>query len=174
MPFELDGRTYDLSHLHPKVCHYIQPAKADKPECRYEMDVFFSLHCFTRGFKRDEMVDPALHYYDKNETRIFDFARYELSKLLPNIFDGLERRKCYHTGKSNFLIIEAINKAGNLVEYEIFFTVSRSSRRGVLSLFVHSAYIRDAQHGQLSRRKPIGIHFILFNVLNNRPIKPPL
>jgi hypothetical protein len=172
-PFEFNSSVYDLSHLHPRTCRYTQPAKGNKPEHSYSVEIRFSLHCFTRGLKSGETLDRSLCYSDDRETRTFDFRRYELSKQLPAIFDTLAQRKCYHTGKSNFLTIEWVDDSGNFVEYEVFFVASRSFRKGVLNLFVQSAYIRDAKHSRLSPRKPIGLHFILFNVLHNRPIKPP-
>jgi hypothetical protein len=173
-PFEFEGAVYDLGHLSHRTCDYKQPAKGGKPERTYHVEIRFSLHCFTRGPKPEEVPDKRLNYSDDRETRIFDFRRYELSKQLPAIFDTLERRKCYHTGKSNFLTVEGVDDSGNAVEYEIFFTVLRSSsRRGILNIFVQSAYIRDSQHGRILPRKPIGFHLILFNTLHGKPIKPP-
>jgi hypothetical protein len=62
---------------------------------------------------------------------------------------------------------------GDLFEYDIFFTVSRSSQRGVLNLFVQSAYVRDQKHWNRPQLKPISFHFILFNALNGKPIHIP-
>jgi hypothetical protein len=173
-PFEFEGAVYDLSHLDRRTCHYKQPAQGDKPERAYEVDVLFSLHCFTRGFKPGERPDRNLQYSDKSETRVFDFRRYELSKRLPAIFDTLAQRKCYHTDRNNFLAVEGVDDKGNVVEYEIFFVASRSPRKGVVTLFVQSAYIRDKKHlAGKPRRKSIGLPVILFNILHGKPIKPP-
>jgi hypothetical protein len=172
-PFSFGGGTYDLSHLHPRTCQYEQAAKDDKPSRVYTVDVIFSLHCFTRSLLADEVADTALFYADNREMRLFDFQRYELSKQLPAIIETLDRRKCFHTGHDNFFSVALIDQAGNTVEYDIFFTASRSSRKkGVVTLYVQSAYVRDEAHGNRPRMKsPIGFHVILFNVLNNRPLK---
>jgi hypothetical protein len=172
-PFTFGGECYDLSHLHPHTCRYQQPAKGDKPARTYTVDVIFSLHCFTRGLFDNETVDDAMCYADDRETRRFDFERYELSKQLPGIIEELGKRKCYHTGHDNFFSVALIDANGQSVEYDIFFTASRSSRKGVVNLYVQSAYKRDVEHGNRPRMKsPIGFYVILFNVLNNRPIKP--
>jgi hypothetical protein len=172
-PFPYGGTVYDLAHLHPRTVTFTQPAKGDKPERQYTVDVVFGLHCFTRGLKENEQPDEALLYSDSREVRVFDLRRYELSKRLPEIVAGLANRKCYHTGHGNFFSIELIDEAGNKVEYDIFFAVSRSSRRGVLNLFVQSAYVRDEKHANRPQKKPVvGFHIILFNTLQNRPLKP--
>jgi hypothetical protein len=173
-PFEHGGNVYDLAHLHPKTVTFTQAAKGDKPARTYTVDVTFGLHCFTRGSKDNEKPDPTLLYSDSREVRIFDFQRYELSKRLPEIIEGLPNRKCYHTGgKRNFFSIELINDGGNKVEYDIFFTASRSSKRGVLTLFVQSAYVRDVNHASNRPQKnAVGFYVILFNTLHERPLKP--
>lgn len=172
-PFQHGANAYDLSHLHSRRFEYVQPEKGGKQSRAYKVDVIFSLHCFTRGPKVDERPDPALLYSDPRETRIFDFQRYELSRQLPGIVEKLGEVRCYHTGRENFFTIHLIDQHGNQVEYEIYFTASRSSKRGVINLFVQSAYIRDAQHlANRPHRKPISFYVILFNVQNNRPIRP--
>jgi hypothetical protein len=173
-PFTFGGDWYDLSHLHPRTCQYQQSAIGDKPARVYTVDVIFSLHCFTRGLFDDEAVDAALLYCDHRETRVFDFQRYELSKQLPAIVESLGKRKCFHTGHDNFFSVALIDRDGNSIEYDIFFTASRSSRkRAVVNLYIQSAYARDLKHGNRPRMKsPIGFCVILFNVVNNRTIKP--
>lgn len=173
LPFQHGGGTYDLSHLHSRRYEYVQPEKGGKPARRYKVDVIFSLHCFTRGGKAGETPDPALLYSDHRETRIFDFQRYELSRQLPGIVQKLGGLRCYHTGRENFFTIELVDHNGNKVEYEIYFTASRSSKRGVINLFVQSAYVRDQQHrANRPDKKSINFYVILFNVQNDRPIKP--
>lgn len=172
--FEFDGVIYDLTHLHPKRLTYIQPAKGDKPERLYEVDVIFSMHCFTRGIKQGESPDKNLLYMDSRESRVFDFRRYSLSKELPAIVEELHRRKCHHSGKGNFFVVEVITQEGERLDYEIYFEASRGTSRGVINLYVQSAYVRDAAHrSNTPKKKPIGFTIILFNILNNKPIKMP-
>jgi hypothetical protein len=153
---------------------YEQPAKGDAPARVYRVDVMYGLHCFTRGRGQKLPQENALLYQDDRETRVFDLARYELSKRLPEIIEGLAQRKCYHTGKGNFFSVEIVNENGEIVEYDIFFAASRSSTKGRINLFVQSAYVRDANYASnRPSRKPIGFYVILFNTLNNKPIKAP-
>jgi hypothetical protein len=174
-PFKYRGDTYDLTHLYPRTVRYEQTAKGNQPSRSYTADVIFSLHCFTRGFREGETPDESLLYADSRECRVFDFQRYQLSKFLPQIVYGLSQRKCYHTERGNFFSIELLSQEdGSVIEYNIFFTASRSSKKGVVNLFVQSAYVRDSQHSSnRPQKKPIGFHVILFNTLHNRPIKPP-
>lgn len=172
--FEFDGVVYDLTHLHPKRLTYRQPAKDNKPERVYEVDVIFSMHCFTRGVKQDEKPDRNLLYADSRESRVFDFRRYGLSKELPAIIKELHRRKCHHSGKGNFFVVEVITREGEHLDYEIYFEASRNTKRGAINLYVQSAYVRDAAHrSNTPKKKPIGFTIILFNILNNKPIKIP-
>jgi len=173
-PFEFQGVVYDLTHLHPKPLVYRQAATAGKPGREYRVDVLFSMHCFTRGIKAGENPDAALLYKDSRECRVFDFRRYALSKHLPAIVEGLHQRKCQHSGRGNFFVVEILTEEGKKVEYDIFFEASRSAKKGVVNLYVQSAYVRDAEHaGNRPKQKPIGFTVILFNTLNNKPIKIP-
>ena len=100
-PFEYQGKVYDLTHLHPRTVVYEQAAKGNKPSHCSTVDVVFGLHCFTRRFEEATNPDTAVLYADNRETRIIDFRRYRLSRLLPEIVEGLPRRKYYHSGKGN-------------------------------------------------------------------------
>lgn len=173
-PFEYQGDVYDLSHLHPFSTRYEQPSKDGKPTRIYKVDVEFSLHCFTRGAKVHETPDSALFYSDSRETRIFDLQRYQLSKRLPEIVNCLAQRRCYHTGKGNFFTIEIVNELdGSRIEYDIFFAVSYSSKKGFVKLYVQSAYIRDEAHGgNRPDMLKIGFFVILYNTMNRKQISP--
>src|SRR5712691_5201902 len=170
-PFSHGGKQYDLAHLHPKTVSYLQPAKGTSPPRGYKVDVIFSHHCFTRGTE-NETPDPALLYSDGRETRIFDFRRYELSHRLPAIVDGLMTCRCFHAERGNFFTIEIIDDQGNKIDYEVYFTASKSSKGGVIILYVQSAYIRDSAHrANRPQRKAIGFSVILYNTLNKIAIK---
>jgi hypothetical protein len=172
--FEYNGVIYDLTHLHPNSLIFCQEAKDDKPLLEYKVDVTFSMHCFTRGIKPNEKPDENMLYVDHRESRVFDLRRYDLSKGLPAIVKELHRRKCQHSGKGNFFVVDVITQEGERLNYEIYFKASRSSKKGVINLYVQSAYIRDAAHrSNTPNKKSIGFTIILFNILNNKPIKIP-
>jgi hypothetical protein len=165
--------------MSPSSCGATQvsrQAAGGLPARKYTTRVAFGLHCFTRSRKSDEIVDPALLYGDKRETRTFCPRRYDLSKRLPVIVEDLATRCCYHTGKGNFLVVEPIDKPSAAPEYEIYFATSRSARHGILNLYIQSAYVRDGSHqANRPKRKAIRLHVILHNTLNNKTIKvPPL
>ncbi|MEX3959518.1 hypothetical protein [Trinickia sp. EG282A] len=172
--FSYAGVSYDLSHLHPRRIEFILPAITGHPERRYAVQVIFGLHCFTRSSKPGEVVDLAMSYRDTRETRVFCPQRYGLSMLLPTIIAELATRPCYHTGKGNFFVVEAVDDGGAKQEYEVYFAASRAVERGLVNLFVQSAYTRDPAHrSNRPKKKPIRLHVILHNTLTNRPIKEP-
>ena len=173
-PFTFDGKTYELTHLHPRACSYRQPEKAGNPARSYDVDVLFSLLCFTRAIEPSETPAAGILYSDNREIRIFDFQRYEFSKRLPAIFESLAQRKCYHTGKGNFFSVDIVNENGTVSEYDIFFAASRSSKEGATE-FVCAKRLcaRCAARKQQAEKETIGFYVILFNVLQDKPIKVP-
>ena len=175
-PFEYDGLVYDLSHLHPQVVRYTQPAKGGMPERYYDVQVIYSLHCFTCSYKPEErLVDDALAYSDSRETRRFDFHRYECSKHLPSIVRALPTSVCQHTKHGTFFTVKLLNPKTAIEEnYEIYFRASRSgSKPPMVNLFVQSAYIRDTAHRQNQpSRKKVNFFVILHNTLVQKTLKP--
>lgn len=171
--FNHQGTVYDLSHLHPFELLIVQPATAKDPERPYRFRVAFSLHCFTQSIVDGD--DPALAYRDNRETRTFCFTRYRLSRYLPDIIQGIGARKCLHTGKGNFFVVELVDDDGTTVEYEIYFDVRRATaKRGMMKIFVQSAYVRDTDSRPYRRHgKSIRFYVIAFNRQMNKPIKMP-
>jgi hypothetical protein len=173
--FAHSGTDYDLSHLHPFVHTFVQPAKDSKPARTYSVQVIFSLHCFTHALKNSEDATGPLAYADSRETRSFDFARYEQSLLLPEMVRALPGSPCFHTGHGNFFTVRHLDAAtGRESHYEIYFVASRSSSKAApLNLFVQSAYVRDRAHGGKKPTKKIGIFVILHNTLKRQLIATP-
>lgn len=125
-PFNFEATSYSLAHLHPYRMEFDQPATGKAPARKFQVQVIFSLHCFTRNLKDGEPAPAkAMLYSDSRETRIFDFRRYELSKQLPAIIQQLQGRKCFHSGKGNYFVIELVSEAGEQNEYEVYFDASR-------------------------------------------------
>jgi len=148
---------------------YEQAAKGDKPSIVYRVDVTFSLHCFTRSLPKTGEYDRALLYPNSFEERLFDATRYEYSKRLPEIIRTLTRRKCMHTGHGNFFTVELVSANGETVDYDVFFTATKSSRKGRINLFIQSAFVREK--AKLPATRPIGFLIILHNTLNKKAIK---
>lgn len=174
--FNYQGQVYSLSHLNSFRHTFVQQAKGKNPERLYKVDVEFSSHCFTKGLKQDTLANHPedLHYSDDRETRIFCFDRHELSKRLPGIIREIDLRKCFHTGKSNFLTIEFIDENEQKQQYEVYFVVTKKDK-GVLRLFIQSAYPRDPTHipEKKVRRKPVGFYILLHNTLKGKPTRMP-
>lgn len=136
------------------------------------------MHCFTKApnkKKKETLSDfPAdLYYSDSRETRIFCFNRHQLSFRLPEIARSVANSQCYHTGKGNFFLIEFVDSNGEKEEYEVYFNVARSGK-GLLRLFIESAYVRDDEHeGSQPTKKKINFFVIAHKVQNNQKITVP-
>jgi hypothetical protein len=164
-PFTHNETVYDLSHLNSKTIIYEVAAKHDKPALSYTVDVAFSTHCFTAK-PCHALYEKTLEYRDGRELRIFDLERYRLSKDLPTVVDTLVGRKCLFAGRDNFVTITFVDQAGKKVDYDIFFTLTRSSTRGRLNLFIQSAYVGAT----IPRSRTVRFEVILHNTLNKIPL----
>ena len=173
-PFQHNGDTYDLSHLHPFDLELIQPAKGRDPERTYNFNVDFSIHCFTKAVKEGD--SPALEYSDNRESRTFCFDRYRLSFHLPDIIRVIHTKPCSHTGKGNFFIVQLVTDEDGPVEYEIYFDVKKPTKKGApMKLYVQSAYVRtkDSKPYRHKTRK-INFFVIAHNLVVGKPIKTPV
>jgi hypothetical protein len=168
--FKYNRCEYDLSHLHPTTVVYEQPAKGVQIAKIFTVEVCYSLHCFTEGSSKIANVNP-LRYSDTRETRLFDFQRYELSKQLPNIIEGLNHRSCMHTGHGNFFIVELTLQNGVKQEYEVYFEI-KIAKPNIAHLFVNSAFAPDGRRTRKQTKK-ISLFTILANRLSGKPIKAP-
>ncbi len=166
--FTYKGQIYDLSHLHPFEWHYTAPS-----ERLYKFHVTFSMHCFSCKKLPDEQVEQALWYAGPKEQHIFCFQRHELSNQLPSIVESLGDRACWHTNKGNYFTIELTTESGEDIEYEVYFDVTRASRRGWLNLVVQSAYVRtDSYASTRPKKRRIRISVIARNIQLRKKIRP--
>ena len=168
----IQGRNYNLDHLHPFAYDFVVPAKGDKPERKYHINVIFSLHCFTRGRQSGEVIPAGYSYKDNRETRIFDLARYEKSFDLPGIVTSLSRRKCFHDPHDKFYVVEFINDQGQKKYYAVFFELSKAGKKKGLNLYISSAYVRDDMpYGR--NLKPIRFDILVHNIHTGKRIRRP-
>lgn len=170
--FSYKGITYDLGHLHPFCFQYKQQATVNKPESIFNVQLCFSLHCFTK----DGLLSSSspLNYSDAKETRTFNFDRYELSKKLPEIVMSLHMRKCMHTTRGNYFVIDVDTPDAGKLEYEVFFNVGKLENN-VASIYIESAYVRDEAHmkNRPPTTKKISLFVLIYNKLNNKIIRVP-
>lgn len=171
--FEYNGNIYELSHLDPFEW-FLEWPKEDKRSVRkYQFNILFSMHCFTKRVLASESTDSALLYKGPTEARLFCFERYELSKQLPKIIRNINNKSCWHTQHGSFFTIEIQDKSGIKHDYEIYFDVYKSSKNW-LTLMVKSAYIRDAQYaiGQPKKRK-VRFSVIARTRFERKELRPP-
>src|SRR3984957_7532506 len=90
-PHSIEGRTYELSHLHPFRYPLLLPERPNQAAREVEIRVAFSAHTFTEGCSIGEVPDG--HYSTgPRDLRKFCPARYQLSKKLPDVARSLEHR----------------------------------------------------------------------------------
>lgn len=171
------GITYPLHHLHPLRFDLVLPAKGKYSALDVEIRVGFAMHTFTRN--EDSGDDPTWRYADDRETRIFDLARYQLSKCLPVVVHTLDRRKCYHAKSRNFLTLGDPEELPEGYEYQVFFDLRRrkdleeNGGRPIIELIVQSAFaapLNQAPRGR--RRQPVGFNVLVNGVLMGRKPGP--
>lgn len=161
----------ELDHLHLLMWEVTIPAKAPNPERVLKIVVSYSMHCFTRKPSTDEIVSAEADYSDSQEMRIFDSGRWASYKRLPSIIADLEKSRCFHSGREEFITTEIVEN-DRKYEYAVFFTVTKTikTQGADLNLFVNSAHVRtDA----LKHKKPIKFSIILLNRFLGRTIRPP-
>ena len=149
----INGEVFVLEHLQPFTWELHQPCTDKHPARDFRFHVTFSCHCFTRKPDDGETVDPEYWYQAPRETRVFCLERWSFSKSLPTIIQELDQRRCYHTGHRNFFTIDLIEPNGIQRDYEVYFDVNRSERKGWLNLVVQSAYVRDPGYRSAQPRK---------------------
>ena len=143
-----------------RICHDLMDGKIS------EIEIDFDTH----GIERI-IID------EKGVYRSFCEDRYALSHLLPDAFKSLHTKKCFFTGRENWLTIEMTNQTGQKVEYEIFFNIGKRPD-GNLKVFVESAYIRSDEYAavrpqNISRKNIIKGTTLLAKKLRNEPIRHP-
>lgn len=169
-PHTMGGQEYDLAHLHPHDEIYVIPAGPAGDELRLSMHVSYGMHCFTRKQVDNEFVASDGWYSDSREVRIFCPHRWQLSLMVPEIIATLDRRRCLHTGREEFVTIEIVEN-GERFDYAVFFTVTKGGKSGAdLNLFVNSAHRR---YNELRYTKPIAFKVIALNRYKGKKIKPP-
>ena len=172
-PFVYNASDYCLSHLNPFYWLYTAESGEKRPQRTYKFQVTFSMHCFTRDPLPGEHVSEDLWYCERGEERLFCFDRHELSKQLPEIIRGLDDRVCWHTHHGNFFTIEVVTQDGQNLEYEVYFDVTRATRKGWLNLVIQTAYVRTEKYKSAQpRKRRIRLDVIAYNKQMGKKITP--
>jgi len=136
--FEHDGVFYDLRHLD---CHEVVFQKQGEP---IRFVVTYGLHCFTKNGTGHNI---SLMYADGRESQFICLERYEASRQLRNIMEGLGAGALiYLTQGESFFTLDVMNNANGAVEpFKICMAIFREYR--VLRIHVTSAFFARTGEG---------------------------
>lgn len=104
---------------------------------------------------------------------MFNLNRWEFSRQLPAIIEGLLDRWVYFTNGQNFHIMNLVDSSGLTVQYLIFFQVKQKEKG--LRLVVESAYPYDPTLGGTLPRNDNRARFstILRKVSDGESLRKP-
>jgi hypothetical protein len=152
-----------LTHLHPFRFDFLMLQTAVYPELKVEIRVGFSHHTFTRDAKEDEGHLPT-YVGAKYDKRIFCPKRYELSKRLPKIVRGLDKKRCYIADRNNYFVVDLLSSAE--VEYRVYFDVRNvGNASAAVKLFVQSAYVERRDRAPNSKKQKTSLAALVIKAL---------
>ena len=133
---QINGQSYDLSHLDPFVMTVTPKAV---PPVEYNVLVTFGCHTFTRKWTDDDPI--CLRFEHNLEVRCFCEHRCELSMRLPDIVRSAATGRVHFSQYGNYLIVRDI--PGLNGPYVCFFNVTRA-RSEIFDaiMVVDSAYVK--------------------------------
>ncbi|WP_099431230.1 hypothetical protein [Pseudomonas mosselii] len=143
--FSYQNKRYCLDHL---ASHEIK-VKANVKEYRFV--ITYGLHCFT---KCESEFAINYRYYDSRESRLVCDERYEASKALKGIMEGVSEYSYYQTQGIKYFTMQRLNSLSGAEEpYKIclaFFKENRLMRIHVTSAF----FVRSGEgaDGKISRK----------------------
>ncbi len=179
----VDGVSFNLSHLNDAKYLFTVEATEKYKKTKFEILTQYSSHCVSWGPSKNQEIS-FLEYGedrrivdDKGIHRCFCDTRYQLSQQLPSIFSNLIHKKCYFTGRDNWLIVEISSSSGDSQEYEIFFSVTKQSNK-LLRIYVESAYVRGNENPgnrpkKFKHRDKVTAKVLLTKKLRCEPIRQP-
>ena len=169
--FELDGKTYSLSHLDSCQLEYVDNRNPNQ-SYTYRIHVTYSFHCFAKDdASLTESQKEELNYSAPKDSRSFNFRRYKLSKSLPDIIQSLgdPNTLIYHKGHENYATCKIIEESGQSTDYVVLFSIFREKRK--LRLHVSTAYPEDNGIGII---KKVRFFTLAHNALKGKPMPKPI
>ena len=136
-PLIVAGQKITFDHLEPFSLVVPTATKA----AGVRIDVVFSNHCFSKTFDARVHLGGEVDVWDRHKRRVFDRMRYDLSKALPEIVQGLPSSAVFLTPESNFV---RITMPGGIAgaDYRMFFRITKAEKGSGcdLRLRMESAY----------------------------------
>lgn len=167
-----DGQSqHNIAHLAPFTFQVVRPAEGTKAGWKIDVEASFSWHCFTREPEPNEDVHKVRR---GRELRCFCPKRYSYSFKLPEIIKELANRKVSLTGKGNYIRIELIDEAGEVVEYAIYFQLSKTGKKRPLKLFVESAYVPEdgeVDKWKKKNQQPVAFRILAYNLKHGKNVR---
>jgi hypothetical protein len=166
-PLTIDGSAIDLSHLEPLTL----ATTVDRRDKALQINVRFSVHCFTEAFV-DGMHADALAVMDHKHKRAFSNVRYAHSIRLPALVAELPTAKVHQTPeKRNYVYSARVETDGGTI-YEMYFSLKKASDQILdLELFVESAYPVETASPRLKRPHAIRFKVLALKVFENKPVR---
>lgn len=164
--FEFNGNTFDLSHLNAHSVTYVDVNTNQE----YKFFVTYSSHCFTSEIpEKISDQDLQLIYIAKNESRLFDLERYELSKNLPDIVHSLSEQPTliYYVKNRNYATDKLVSLNGNEITYFVPFTAYRDKKK--FRLHIVSAY----HNKNIGKKSKVKFFVIANNLLTGKMLPQP-
>ena len=104
--------------------------------------------------------------------RRFCSDRYELSLRLRDVIKSLpDGKKCYFTGRANWITVEVLGAGKEQRFYDIYFKLKRKPSN-FLFMYLESAFIRD-KGKNIAKRKTIGSKVLIGKTLRGESIGSP-
>jgi len=179
------GVAWSLLHLRPGSLHVVIPEHSTQGSQVVTLAIQYSSHCVSYGPKQGAELDfeaigvEHMLIDHRGIRRAFCPGRYKLSIQLPSILASLADRQCLFTGHSNWLTLEGHQfgyPEGSC--YEVYFSLRREAALN-LTVYVESAYVRDAGHPshrpvRFKRHEKIKGWLLMLKKLRNEPIRRPV
>jgi len=174
-----DGVSYALGHLHPEFIDVAIPAvpatpnKPGRAAVNLKVWVHYSHHCFTQAPDKVPNATQEHYYTDKgrNDRRIFCPIRWEDSKRLPGIIQGLAGSNCFATRHHNYFAVRSV--ANPVTDAYFVYFAARLHSSSAIDLHVESAYVRsDAARVKQSARK-VSFYTLLMKAWQGSQLRRP-
>lgn len=172
-PVVYQGQAWDLTHLDPFAFHAeIQPGLV------VDVVVFFSCHCFTHGYEKDERLAVPREeiFLEGHVRRVLNLERWQLSRAyLPGFVSRLQAGhiRVIAGVRGHYATFQSVDQNGQPMTYAVFFDVEKDGgRKKRLLLRVRTAYPMQQLTRRLAEAKKVNLVVLLRAAYEGRRIRP--